>query len=257
MGGNALLSSKIEAGVVLSAWSETEDHFIIEAFSQSDFSAVMLDMQHGSNTEKAALINIGIILAQGKSPIVRIPVDRFDVASHMLDFGAQAVIAPMINSVEDARRFADAMKYPPLGKRSWGPSRSPASYGNPASKEFLQNSNKNNLSFAMIETRAAFDALDDILAVEGIDGIFVGPSDFAIGWSNGQSVDCKADELSAVFAQIAKKANQAGKIAGIFSPDTDFARERIEQGYRFVTVGTDMMFLRSAIADNLKKLKNS
>lgn len=256
MSGDELLSSKLQSGVVLSGWNETADPFVIEAFARSGFSAVTLDMQHGSNCKRTALTNITTILAQGKSPVVRIPVGRFDIASHVLDFGAQAVIAPMINCVEDAKNFAEFVKYPPLGMRSWGPSRSPAPYGHPASKEFLEESNRHNLAFAMIETRSAYDALDEILAVKGIDGIFIGPSDFAIGWSNGQSIDCKTEELSAVFAEIADKANAAGKVAGIFSPDTDFAAERIKQGYRFVTIGSDLMFLRSKVEESLNKLQS-
>ena len=107
--------------------------------------------------------------------LVRIPVGRFDMASRALDFGAEAVIAPMVNSVEDARRFAASMKYPPVGERSWGPTFGLPRAGQGDLQTWLRELNSRTVAFAMIETRAALDALDGILDTPGIDGIFVGP----------------------------------------------------------------------------------
>ena len=86
----------------------------------------------------------------------------------------------MVNSVADAKAFAAAMKFPPLGERSWGPTRVLALHRHrPPLQTYLETANDDTLAIAMIETRAAYDALDDILAVDGIDGVFVGPSDFS------------------------------------------------------------------------------
>lgn len=181
------LSSRLRAGeTVLSAWSSLPEPLTVEILAHSAFDAVTLDMQHGGHDESSILRSLGLILNAGKPPVVRIPVGRFDMASRALDFGAQAVIAPMINSVEDARRFAAAMKYPPVGERSWGVFRANADYGAPGSNDYLTTANHDTLAFAMIETRDAYDALDAILDVRGIDGVFVGPADFSIAWSNGR-----------------------------------------------------------------------
>ena len=114
------------------------------------------------------------VLRAGRHPVVRIPVGRFDMASRALDFGAEAVIAPMVNSVADARLFAASMKYPPLGERSWGPTYAFPRHGKGDFAGWLAESNGRTVSFAMIETRAALDSLDGILGTPGIDAIFVG-----------------------------------------------------------------------------------
>src|SRR4029453_3753198 len=98
---------------------------------------------------------------------VRIPGGRFEMVSHALDCGACLVIAPMVNSSTDAKAFAAAMKFPPLGDRSWGPPRVLPLHGHARPHTYLETCNDDTLAIAMIETRAAQAALDDILAVDG------------------------------------------------------------------------------------------
>jgi 4-hydroxy-2-oxoheptanedioate aldolase len=231
---------------VLSAWSSLPEPLTVEILAHTAFDAVTLDMQHGGHDEASVLRSVGLILNAGKPPVVRIPVGRFDMASRALDFGAQAVIAPMINSAEDARKFAAAMKYPPVGERSWGVFRPNADYGTPGSNDYLTTANQDTLAFAMIETRDAYDALDAILDVRGIDGVFVGPADFSIAWSNGREANPHSDAIVEPISNIARKAAAAGKIAGIYSPSPEFARRYIPLGFRFATVSNEGGYLRLA-----------
>jgi 4-hydroxy-2-oxoheptanedioate aldolase len=241
------LSSRLRAGeTVLSAWSSLPEPLTVEILAHTAFDAVTLDMQHGGHDEASVLRSVGLILNAGKPPVVRIPVGRFDMASRALDFGAQAVIAPMINSAEDARKFAAAMKYPPVGERSWGVFRPNADYGTPGSNDHLTTANQDTLAFAMIETRDAYDALDAILDVRGIDGVFVGPADFSIAWSNGREANPHSDAIVEPISNIARKAAAAGKIAGIYSPSPEFARRYIPLGFRFATVSNEGGYLRLA-----------
>jgi len=241
------LSSRLRAGeTVLSAWSSLPEPLTVEILAHTAFDAVTLDMQHGGHDEASVLRSVGLILNAGKPPVVRISVGRFDMASRALDFGAQAVIAPMINSAEDARKFAAAMKYPPVGERSWGVFRPNADYGTPGSNDYLTTANQDTLAFAMIETRDAYDALDAILDVRGIDGVFVGPADFSIAWSNGREANPNSDAIVEPISNIARKAAAAGKIAGIYSPSPEFARRYIPLGFRFVTVSNEGGYLRLA-----------
>ncbi len=241
------LSSRLRAvETVLSAWSSLPEPLTVEILAHTAFDAVTLDMQHGGHDEASVLRSVGLILNAGKPPVVRIPVGRFDMASRALDFGAQAVIAPMINSAEDARKFAAAMKYPPVGERSWGVFRANADYGTPGSNDYLTTANQDTLAFAMIETRDAYDALDAILDVRGIDGVFVGPADFSIAWSNGREANPNSDAIVEPISNIARKAAAAGKIAGIYSPSPEFARRYIPLGFRFVTVSNEGGYLRLA-----------
>ena len=136
------------------------------------------------------------------------------MASRALDFGAEAVIAPMVNSLEDARRFAAAMKYPPVGERSWGPTYGFPRHGQGTHADWLRDSNARTISFAMIETRAAVDVLDGILDTPGIDGIFLGPSDFSIAWSGGATVNPSLEDMMQTVERDRRPRPQGGQIRG-------------------------------------------
>src|SRR5690606_23525431 len=159
------------------AWSAIPEPLVAEFLARSVFHAVTLDMQHGCHSTDSVLRGIAAVALTGKPAVVRIPVGRFDMASRVADMGADAVIAPMVNSAADARAFAAFMRSPPVGQRSWGATRVLALRGNLTPQSYLETANRETLAIAMIETRAAQAALDEILAVEGIDGVFVGPSD--------------------------------------------------------------------------------
>ena len=205
------LKSRLAADETLfTAWSGVPDALTVEIIAKQGFDAVTLDMQHGGHHEDSVLRGLVPVLAANKPALVRIPVGRFDMASRALDFGAEAVIAPMVNSVNDARQFAAAMKYPPMGERSWGPTYAFPRHGKGDHAEWLRDSNQRTMAFAMVETRAAFEALDGILETPGIDGIFVGPSDFSIAWSNGTTVNSTLESMMETVASIAERTRKAG-----------------------------------------------
>src|SRR5581483_5331171 len=118
------LAQRLRSGeTIYSAWCTLGLPGIAELLARFGFPAVTFDQQNGRYDHAATDLGITVVHAAGVSPIVRVPVNNFAEASRMLDAGAEAVIAPMINTPEDAQNFAMAMKYPPLGQRSWGPHR--------------------------------------------------------------------------------------------------------------------------------------
>jgi len=235
-----LLGDRLRAGeTLITAWSGIPDALTVELVATQGFDAVTLDMQHGGHNEDSVLRGIAPVLAARRHCLVRIPVGRFDMASRALDFGAEAVIAPMVNSVDDARRFAAAMKYPPLGERSWGPTYAAPRAGSTSQKEWLRNANSSTFAIAMIETRAAVDALDGILATPGIDGIFLGPSDFSIAWTRGETIDTTLEDMMATIAEIAKRAEKAGKFCGIYIMDPKVSGRMVAMGYRLLAMGSE------------------
>ena len=149
----------------------------------------------------------------------------------------------MINSLEDARAFRDSMKYPPLGKRSWGVSRAVALREVEGGTAFLQSANTKTLSFAMIETREAYGLVEEIAAIDGIDGLFVGPGDFSIAWSGGAVVDAALDEMQEAVANIAQVARDAGKHAGIFAVTPAMVPRYREMGFRFISIAFDLTLI--------------
>lgn len=240
MAAKTSLATRLRAGeTLLIAWSTIPDPLTVEAVAATAFDTVNLEMQHGGHDEASVQRSIPLVLGAGKPVIVRIPVGRFDMASRALDFGADAVIAPMINSVEDARAFASFMKYPPMGSRSWGPNLGVARRGLKGGQAYLESANADTLAFAMIETREAFDVIDDILAIDGIDGVFVGPSDFSIAWTRGKAVDPRRDDMQAAIAGIAAKAKKAGKLAAVYSMDPAQCAAFAKMGYQLIAIMSD------------------
>jgi 4-hydroxy-2-oxoheptanedioate aldolase len=234
------LKARLAADETLcTAWSGVPDALTVEIVAKQGFDAVTLDMQHGGHNEDSVLRCIPAIQAAGKPALVRIPVGRFDMASRALDFGAEAVIAPMVNSVADAKAFAASMKYPPLGERSWGPTYAFPRHGKGDQAEWLHESNQRTLAFAMIETRAALDALDGILDVPGVDGIFVGPSDFSIAWTNGGTVDSTLEDMMETVASIAERTRKADKFAATYIMDPAISGRMVKMGYRLLAMGSE------------------
>ena len=251
------LASRLRAGeIIYSGWSSLTDPLVMEALARTPLDAVLLDMQHGAHDTESIVTLVGILRSAQKHALVRVPVGRFDMASRALDFGADGVIAPMINSAGDARLFARAMKYPPLGERSWGQLRGrPGSYGAGGSGGYLREVNEATLAFAMIETRAAYEALDDILAVDGIDGVFVGPSDFSIAWSNGQEVDAGSKAIIEPLSAIAAKARAAGKFCGIYGATPALAKRFAGLGYSYIPLSVDTAYLTLGVQSLLDAVK--
>ncbi len=157
------LKQMLDAGKpVLSAWCGITDPRYLEAIAGHDFDAVVLDMQHGFFDETSVQNGIATLVARGKAPLVRIPLARWDTASRVMDFGALAVIAPMINSAVDARALVSATRFVPVGERSFGPRHAAALYGI-GSNEYLEGFDQCSLVLAMIETRDAYNNLDEII----------------------------------------------------------------------------------------------
>lgn len=230
---------------ILSAWSGIPSPDLVTHLAATAFDAVTVDMQHGMHSEQSAFAAVIGIVNAGKPGILRIPVGRNDLASRALDAGYEAVIAPMINSLADARAFAAAMKYPPLGERSWGPAQALRLHTEFKPATYFAEANRKTVAIAMIETRAAAEALDAILALDGIDAVFVGPSDLSISWSGGAGVDPDRADMQGFVAEVAAKANAAGKFAAIYCGDPGRARDYAAMGYRMMALGSDDLVIRA------------
>jgi 4-hydroxy-2-oxoheptanedioate aldolase len=238
-----------ETSLVL--WSANTDPQAMESIARSDIGTVVLDVQHGAHDERSIQRSVAICRSVGKPVMVRLPIERDDLASRSLDFGADGVIAPMINNGDDARRFATVCKYPPLGERSWGPIGDFIISGTRDGETYLNSANANTVALAMVETREAFDNIDAIIATEGIDGVFVGPSDFTVNWTRGELLSAKTDEILDAIRTVADKLKSAGKIAGIYASSPDEVERYHGMGYRLITATADWVALDAGIASAL------
>jgi 4-hydroxy-2-oxoheptanedioate aldolase len=150
----------------------------------------------------------------------------------------------MINSAADARAFASFMKFPPVGERSWGPTIVVAMNGQSMS-DYLSLANSTTVSIAMVETREALAALDDILATPGIDAVFVGPSDLSIALSNGDNVNPARKDVADALSHVVQRCRAHGKSACCFAPSPEASRDLAKQGYDLMAIGTDFGALRN------------
>ena len=230
---------------VFCAWVGFDEPAVAEALAREAFDAVILDMQHGALDFAGASNGIAAIALAGRPAIVRVPVGAFATASRVLDAGAAGVIAPMINGRADAESFAAFTKFPPMGERSWGP-RGALPLSGLDTQTYLASANRLTLAIAMIETREALDALDDILGVAGVDGLFVGPADLSIALSRGAKWDPRGPALVAAAARIVARARAHGKFAGMFCYDGADARAMAALGFKLCSVGTDGGLMRAA-----------
>lgn len=249
------LARRLRSGdPVYSAWCSLALPGIAELLARFGFPAVTFDQQHGRYDHATTDAGIAMMHAVGAVPIVRIPVGNFSEASRMLDAGAEAVIAPMINTPEDAQSFAMAMKYPPLGKRSWGPHRA-IPFSGLDQKGYLHEANKLTFAFAMIETREALRNMQKIIETPGIDGLFVGPSDLSIELTGGVTVDphlANVDQSLDVVAQVARKSD---KIAGAYCASADRAVALSKRGFQFLGVSNETTLLYAGASAALNTLK--
>jgi 4-hydroxy-2-oxoheptanedioate aldolase len=244
------LAAQLKTGCVYSAWIGINDSFVAETLAREDFDAVTLDMQHGGVDFAGAARAILAIANADKPAVVRVPLDDFATASRAADAGAAAVIAPMINSAKDAERFAEHLKFPPLGRRSWGPRAALALSGLSAT-DYLKTANAFTLAIAMVETSEALDAVDEIIAVDGVDGVFVGPGDLSIALSHGLILDTSSSSVNKALDRVVASAKARGKFAGLYCPDGARAKYARERGVAFCTVSSDQVLLRSAARQEL------
>ncbi|WP_310619271.1 HpcH/HpaI aldolase family protein [Flexibacterium corallicola] len=242
----SMLFEKLTAGeVVVGGWSTLGQSALCELYARAGYSAVTLDTQHGQITDEELREAVVSLAHCGVDPVMRIRVGDFAKASWALDLGVHAIIAPMINTVEDAKKLVEFTKYPPVGARSYGPLGAARLQGTDE-QTYFKDANSRILCLAMIESEEALCNLDDIIKVEGLDGVFVGPSDLSISITSGVSVDPFSRRSETLHENIAEKAVEHGKIAGIYAITPKHARDCAKAGYTFICYGTDVVLFNEA-----------
>lgn len=250
------LARRLRAGeAVHTGWCSLGSPVAAEALARDGFTVVTIDMQHGLWDDAGAQAAIAATRQGGASPVVRVPLEEFGTASRMLDWGAEAIIMPMINTADDARRFVAAAKYQPLGERSWAPQRAMMLAGIADQTDYLREANDNTLTLAMIETPQAIKNVDAIAAVPGIDMLFIGPYDLSVALSKGAALDPLSKDVEAAIDTIVAAAKKAGKLTGLYCANAERSKAVLSRGISFTAVGNDLGFLRATSAAQLKALK--
>lgn len=236
------LRSRLGGGTTLfAAWMSSDSARLAATVAGTGYDAVIVDLQHGEATIAEARDAAAAIGAMGVPFGARVGLGGLAEAARVLDFGGEIVVLPMVSSAEDARAFVGAVKYIPLGERSWGPTRALGVLGLDG-ETYRAAANRDTVALAMIETRAAVDALDAILDVDGLDGVLVGPSDLSISLSNGKALDHRMPEAVAVMERVVAGCRSRGKVSAIFQVGGAAAAASAAMGFDLVAVGSDLGF---------------
>ncbi|MFC3072029.1 HpcH/HpaI aldolase family protein [Shinella pollutisoli] len=231
----------------VSGWLSFGNSYTAEIVGLSGVDCVTIDLQHAMTDVSDMIVMLQAISATPATPFVRVPNAEPGIIMKALDAGSYGIICPLVNSVGDAKALVDASSYPPLGGRSFGPARG-LLYGGP---DYAQHADATIVRLAMIETREGLAAVDDICAVDGLDGIFVGPSDLGLNLGRGTAADPSDSDVRAAIDRCLAAAKAAGKRAGLFCPSGAVARRRAEQGFDFVVPNSDANLLKAALAAEL------
>lgn len=234
----------------LNAWLSLNNSFSAEVMAYSGFDSITIDMQHGISEYSTLIPMLQAIQGVSIPAFVRIPWLDAAMVMKTLDAGADAIICPMINTAKDAQKLAKWSKYPPLGERSFGPLRAKF-----LKNEYFKNANTDTLVFAMIETKEAIQNIDEILSVEGIDGVYIGPADLSSSFLLAPQFDQENKEILENIALILHKAKSYHKYAGIHNLTPAYAKKMAGLGFHFLTLGSELIFMFEGAKKAVKEFR--
>lgn len=226
---------------------------VAEAVAAVGFDYVYVDQQHGviANTDLVAMFQA--IAGAGAAPVTRVPSNSDDSIGHALDYGAMGVIVPLIESAEAAARAVAACRYPPRGVRSHGALRPramqvPSDPSDPGRAACI----------LLVESERGMADLDEIVSVDGVDAIMIGPQDLSLGLGLELTGDWQsAPKLTDAIERIRAACERHGIVAGIGTTGGAVARRWLERGFRMVNVGNDLAHMTTTLATHLQTARGA
>ena len=254
-----MLENKIKTGFangqpVINGWLSIPDAFAAEVVSMQGYDSVTVDMQHGVVGYSEMRNMVQAMQHCNVAPMVRVPWLDPGIIMKCLDAGAYGIICPMVNTAAQAAELVSAMRYPPQGSRSFGPTRPLVTYGS----DYYQHANAQVTVFAMIETAEAVANVDEIAATPGLDGLYIGPADLTLGVTNGRlppGLDREEDEMLEVIHRIRDTAHKHGIKACLHTGSPDYAAKAVGWGFDLVTLPNDVRILASTAAAQVARTR--
>jgi 4-hydroxy-2-oxoheptanedioate aldolase len=251
---NLFKAAIAEPGAHIGLWLGLADPYAAELCATAGFDWLLIDGEHGPNDLRSMLATLQAVAAHRSHPVVRIPHGDTTLIKQVLEIGAQTLLVPMVESAQQARALVQAMRYPPHGIRGVGSGLARSSRWS-AFPNYLHEANDSVCLLVQVETAAALAQLDDIAAVDGVHGVFIGPADLAASMGHLGNPG-HPDVQTAIEGAIARIL-AAGKAPGILALDEARARRYIELGARFVAVGVEATLLARATRELAGRFKAS
>ena len=237
---------------LIGCWSSFNSPYTAEILGMAGFDWLLLDGEHAPSDVSSFIPQLMALKDSASAPVVRPPWNDTVVIKRLLDAGFYNLLVPFIESADEARRAVAATRYPPQGVRGVGTSHRNNRYG--TVPNYFETINDNITVLLQIESRAGVEAIDAIAAVDGVDGIFIGPADLSA--SLGHIGQPNHPEVQATIRHLHERTRAHGKAVGTLTPNHDDAQRYIEMGMQFVAVGSDQGVFRTgtqALRDRFMK----
>lgn len=239
----------------MGCWVALANAYTAEIISTAGFDWLLIDGEHAPNDIRTIMAQLQVIEKSNSHPVVRIPVGDQTLIKQVLDIGCQTVLVPMVDNADQARKLVKNIHYPPIGNRGVGASLGRASrFSEIPPPEYLKTADEQICLLIQIESIAGLNALDDILKIDGIAGVFVGPSDLSadMGYIGNPSAPQVQNAIDTALTKIIK----SGKSAGILTMDTVLAQKYIHMGATFVAIGADVLEFTKSVRALAKTAKS-
>lgn len=241
-----------EGRAQIGCWVGLADDYAAEIAGEAGFDWLLIDGEHAPNDIRSMRAQLSALGRSTSHPIIRLPIGEVWMVKQALDIGAQTLLIPMVESGEQAAQLASAMRYPPNGVRGVGAALARASRFSGVA-DYVNKADAETCLLVQVENRAGLAALDDILAVDGVDGVFIGPADLSADMGYPGRAD--APEVQAAISDALARIKAAGKAPGILSTNPDQAQTWLDEGALFVAVGIDVLVLANGMRALAKRFK--
>ncbi|UWQ32542.1 HpcH/HpaI aldolase/citrate lyase family protein [Leisingera sp. M527] len=224
----------------IGCWMSFADGQIAEIMGTCGFDWLVIDGEHAPNDIRSIRDQLMALAASPSHPVVRVPIGETWMIKQVLDAGAQTVLVPIVESADQARELVRACRYPPRGLRGVGATAARATMFGSVS-EYIQTADQEICLLVQVENHAGIEALDEILLIKGIDGVFIGPADLSTDM--GHQGNSAHPEVRAVIANAIKRIKAAGLAPGILGTTDEATQSYADMGAQFLAVGIDVMVL--------------
>ena len=241
-----------ENKAAVNGWLAIPSTVTAELLGRAGYDTITVDLQHGLIDYETALAMMQAIKAGGDTTVIaRPPWNEPGIIMKCLDAGAWGILCPLINKPADAEALVYACNYAPKGGRSVGPTRAMMIYGT----DYIQRANDHVVTLAMIETKEALSNVEAIAKTPGLSALYIGPSDLAQSLGYPLALDPTGKDTLAAIDKIRDAAKAAGIKAGMHCMEAPYAREMVERGFDFVTLGNDLRMLTAETTRRLQAFR--
>jgi 4-hydroxy-2-oxoheptanedioate aldolase len=251
---NGIRTAWGEGRAVVNGWLSIASPFAAEVMAAQGYDSLTVDLQHGVVDYADAVTMLQAMRASGVVPMARVPWLDPGIVMKLLDAGAYGIVCPMINSRAEAETLVAAMRYPPRGTRSFGPTRAVFAAG----ADYAREADDQVLAFAMIETAEGVANLGEIVATPGLDGVYIGPADLTLGVAKGRlapGFDRQEPEMIELIQRILAEAHGAGLKAALHCGSPEYAAKAVGWGFDLVTLLNDVRLLAGAAAAQVARTR--